>query len=154
MSVVASRTRDQHAPVVIPLLRYIVRAAFAAGPTGKCQVVARLHFAACRGGDGAGDGADGGGLLSLLRRLDNMPQAGDDMMDQGNGRRGETQREGSRKDYGAGEGGGGGAAQEMACEVHDCGLRAVGLSICMYCIVPALQKTWWVWWGLALTQIN
>lgn len=44
MSVVASRTRDQHAPVVVPLLRYIVRATFATGPTGKCQVVARLHF--------------------------------------------------------------------------------------------------------------
>lgn len=44
MSVVASRTRDQHAPVVVPLLRHIVRTAFTAGPTGECQVVARLHF--------------------------------------------------------------------------------------------------------------
>lgn len=73
MSVVASRTRNQHAPVVIPLFRYVVCTAFAAGPTGKCQVVARLHFAACRGGDGAGDGADGGGLLSFLWWLDNVP---------------------------------------------------------------------------------
>lgn len=69
MSVVAPRTRNQHAPVMVSLLRDGVRAPVPARPTGKCEIVARLHFAGWR----AGDGADGCGRpVSFLRRLDGL----------------------------------------------------------------------------------
>lgn len=99
-----------------------MRAPVPARPTGKCEVVARLHFAVWR----VGDGADRcGGPVSFLRRLDGLLRTREGMGDQGDGRGGEPQRDGGGDDYGADESGGGGgtAEEEVACEVHgyDCG---------------------------------
>lgn len=118
MSVVASRAGNQHAPVMVSLLRYVMRAPITARPAGKCKVVTWLHFAVW----GVGDGADGCGLASFLRWLDNLLRMGGGVVDQGNWRRGDTQRNGGGEYYGADESGSGAAEEEVACEVHGYGL--------------------------------